>query len=368
MGFGNEKIFSTGGGPRLFYLNFMSRLLPSIAQGVISPRRSPGVTPTSPLKTPRRRLWGAAVGVWALAFFGAGVAANAQFKVVGPAPFPQKVARQKIRTLLDAVEFDNRRQTIDTLNGWVTWYRDLIDEELIAAWQRAPRTDLAEIMGPLADPAVAAGVVDVSWRQERQAAFTLAYARMLGDLMLRFEGSAKPFRDDLLGPSAAGLMLSPSETEAVCRILIDMPDIGTWRKDAVQILPRYRRAAENLLAQDVQSGDGERSYRAQLWQRYLKTNAPDATSGQPGTARRTLTPSASPAPSAPSRSSPAPGRTAPTAPAPVPLTISKGQSVEEVIKILGQPLTIADLGGKKTIYIYKDLKVTFKNEKVTEAQ
>jgi hypothetical protein len=287
--------------------------------------------------------------------------AKAQFKVVGPAPFTQKVARQKIRALLDGVEFDNRRQTIETLNGWVTWYRDLIDEELIAAWQRAPRTDLAEIMGPMADPAVAAGVVDVSWRQERQAAFTLAYAPMLGDLMLRFSDSAKPFRDDLLGPSAAGLVLSPSETEAVCRILIDMPDIGTWRKDAVQIIPRYRRVAESLLAQDVQSGDSERSYRAQLWQRYLKANAPDTTSGQPGTGRRTLTPSAS-------SPSPAPGRTAPAAPAALPATISKGQSVEQVIKILGQPLTIADLGGKKEIYIYKGLKVTFKNGKVTEAQ
>jgi hypothetical protein len=296
------------------------------------------------------------------------MAANAQFKVVGPAPFTQKVARQKIKALLDGVEFDNRRQTIETLNGWVTWYRDLIDEELIAAWQRGPRTDLAEIMGPLADPAVAAGIVDVSWRQERQAAFTLAYAPMLGDLMLRFEESAKPFRDDLLGPAAAGLALSPSETEAVCRILIDMPDIGTWRKDAVQILPRYRRVAESLLAQDVQSGDGERSYRAQLWQRYLKVNAPDAAGGQPGTGRRTLTPSASPASSASSRSSPAPGRTEPAAPAAVPQTISKGQSVEQVIKILGQPLTIADLGGKKAIYIYKDFKVTFKNGKVTEAQ
>src|SRR5580658_3248357 len=273
-----KRYFCAGVGPRLLYRNCRptrSALVPS----VVPSRRSPGVTDTRLLKTPRRRAWGATVGIWALAFFGAGMAANAQFKEVGPAPFPQKVARQKIRTLLDAVEFDNRRQTIDTLNGWVTWYRDLIDEELIAAWQRAPRTDLAEIMGPLADPAVAAGVVDVSWRQERQAAFTLAYARMLGDLMLRFEGSAKPFRDDLLGPSAAGLMLSPSETEAVCRILIDMPDIGTWRKDAVQIVPRYRGVAERLLAQDAQSGEGERSYRAQLWQRYLKANAPD-TSGQ----------------------------------------------------------------------------------------
>jgi hypothetical protein len=292
------------------------------------------------------------------AFFGAGMTASAQFKVVGPAPFTPKVARQKIRTLLDAVEFDNRRQTIETLNGWVTWYRDLIDEELVAAWQRAPRTDLAAIMGPMADPHLAAEIVDVSWRQERQAAFTLAYAPMLGDLMLRFSDSAKPFRDELLGPAASGLALSQSEAEAVCRILIDMPDIGTWRKDAVQIVPRYRRVAESLLAQDVQSGDQERSYRAQLWLRYFKANTPDTAGGQPGSGRRTLTPPPSAAPT----------RTVPAAPAAIPPTISKGQSIEQVVGILGNPRNIADLGGKKKMYIYKDLKVTFKDGKVADVQ
>ena len=44
-------------------------------------------------------------------------AAEAQFKVTGPAPYTPAVARQKIRTLLEKVDSSNRKQTVDTLTG-----------------------------------------------------------------------------------------------------------------------------------------------------------------------------------------------------------------------------------------------------------
>ncbi|HEY2015744.1 MAG TPA: hypothetical protein VGH38_19710, partial [Bryobacteraceae bacterium] len=50
-----------------------------------------------------------------------------------------------------------------------------------------------------------------------------------------------------------------------------------------------------------------------------------------------------------------------------PLTVSLGQSMDEVESILGKPRDIADLGSKK-IYVYKDLKVTFVNGKVSDVQ
>ena len=62
-------------------------------------------------------------------------AAHAQFKEIGPAPFSQAVARQRMRTLLDRVDSANRQQTIETLTGWTPWFRDILDEELIAGWQ-----------------------------------------------------------------------------------------------------------------------------------------------------------------------------------------------------------------------------------------
>jgi hypothetical protein len=50
-----------------------------------------------------------------------------------------------------------------------------------------------------------------------------------------------------------------------------------------------------------------------------------------------------------------------------PKTISLGQTTEEVVAILGQPQQIVDLGSKK-IYVYKDLKITFIDGKVTDVQ
>lgn len=50
-----------------------------------------------------------------------------------------------------------------------------------------------------------------------------------------------------------------------------------------------------------------------------------------------------------------------------PPKIQLGQSVEEVVAALGQPDKIADLGSKK-IFTYKNLKITFKDGKVVDAE
>ena len=58
---------------------------------------------------------------------------------------------------------------------------------------------------------------------------------------------------------------------------------------------------------------------------------------------------------------------APAAPAAPPATVEIGQTTDQVTAILGQPEKIINLG-TKTIYVYKDLKVTFVKGKVTDAQ
>jgi len=55
------------------------------------------------------------------------------------------------------------------------------------------------------------------------------------------------------------------------------------------------------------------------------------------------------------------------APPPQPPTIQLGQTVDQVQAVLGQPDKIVNLGAK-LIYVYKDLKVTFMNGKVADAQ
>jgi hypothetical protein len=59
----------------------------------------------------------------------------------------------------------------------------------------------------------------------------------------------------------------------------------------------------------------------------------------------------------------------PDQPAAPPATLSLGLTIDQVVAILGQPATVADLGTKK-IYTYKspNMKVTFVNGKVTDMQ
>ena len=198
-----------------------------------------------------------------------GIAANAQFKEIKEAPFPAAEAPHKIATLLEQTNPDNRNQTVSTLLGWSDWYRDILDQELITRWQGNNRANLTLVMRDLANSQVASQIVESSWRRQRAATFTLTYAPTLGDLMARYPESARPFLADLLAGQPTP-PLSPSEAEAVCRILIDMTDTGDWRANALQILPRYRQTAQRLLTQDMNGPDQEKMYRAHTWLHDLK--------------------------------------------------------------------------------------------------
>jgi hypothetical protein len=94
--------------------------------------------------------------------------------------------------------------------------------------------------------------------------------------MARYPESGQPFLSDLMASVLPEL--SPQEAETVCRILIDMPDIGAWHQSALQILPRYRSTTEQLLRQDRQGQDQEKSYRAQIWLAELRGETPGLAS------------------------------------------------------------------------------------------
>jgi hypothetical protein len=203
-------------------------------------------------------------------------ATKAQFKEIGPPPFSQAVAQQKIRELLSKVDPNNRRQTIDSLNALTPWFRNILDEELISGWQSEKRDRLTLVLEPLADTRVAAAVVEFSWRKRTESTFNPGYTPILGRLMARYPESSQPFLSDLMASKPP--QLSPQEAETVCRILVDMPDIGTWHQSALEILPHYRSAAEQLLRRDRQGDDQEKSYRAQIWLAELRGEIPGLTS------------------------------------------------------------------------------------------
>jgi hypothetical protein len=50
-----------------------------------------------------------------------------------------------------------------------------------------------------------------------------------------------------------------------------------------------------------------------------------------------------------------------------PPTIAIGQTMDQVTTAFGAPLKVAKLGAK-TIFYYKDMKVTFTNGKVTDVE
>ncbi len=73
------------------------------------------------------------------------------------------------------------------------------------------------------------------------------------------------------------------------------------------------------------------------------------------------------APANPVEASAAAGAPAAPAQAGPPVTVSQGQTIDEVTHELGQPKNVVDLGTKK-IYVYPDMKVTFKGGKVSDVQ
>jgi hypothetical protein len=93
--------------------------------------------------------------------------------------------------------------------------------------------------------------------------------------------------------------------------------------------------------------------------------APPPTEAAPAV----VTESAAPPPAPPPAPAPPPVPvTTDTSPAPAgPVTISLGQTIAEVEAINGKPDKIIDLGAKK-IYVYKDLKITFTDGKVSDVQ
>jgi hypothetical protein len=218
----------------------------------------------------------------------AGATAYGQFKEIKAAPFSPAVARLKIRALIENADAANRDQTLATLSDWLKWYRDILDEELIGCWKSDSRASVPLLMAPLADSRVAREVVEYSWHDGRAATWTLANAAMLGDLMARYPESAQPVLADLLPsamPSQAGFPLTQPEAEGLCRILLDMPDIGNWRKSALAILPRYLAVTDQLLKQDLGGTDQEKTYRALRWRADLGLDAPAVSSGRLKTRR-----------------------------------------------------------------------------------
>ena len=91
-------------------------------------------------------------------------------------------------------------------------------------------------------------------------------------------------------------------------------------------------------------------------------NSADANQGQ-----QQGGPAAPPPPPQQAAAPPPPPPPPPPAPAGPPPTIKIGESSTEVLQAMGMPLQMIDLGKKKT-YIYKNMKIIFLNDKVSDVE
>ena len=133
-------------------------------------------------------------------------------------------------------------------------------------------------------------------------------------------------------------------------------------------------------ALDVSGSDAKKKYDAYVTFKfkkgYLDETPPDQIEQtvESVMAPEEATAAADPAPAAaapPERAAPAPRAAAPPAPPPPPpapaATITIGETSTEVLQAMGMPLQMIDLGKKKT-YVYKNMKVVFLNDKVSDVQ
>jgi hypothetical protein len=96
-----------------------------------------------------------------------------------------------------------------------------------------------------------------------------------------------------------------------------------------------------------------------------KEKQPAPEGGQPEAAPPSQP--ATPPPAAAPAEAPPPPIEPPPPPPPDPAEVKEGQTIEQVVAALGQPVKKAKVG-TKNIYYYKDLKVTFINGKVKDIQ
>jgi hypothetical protein len=93
----------------------------------------------------------------------------------------------------------------------------------------------------------------------------------------------------------------------------------------------------------------------------------DQAGGNGGNAQQAAQQQGPPQRPAPVRAATPPPPAAPAAAAAPPPTITIGESSSEVLQAMGMPLQMIDLGEKKT-YVYKNMKVVFLNDKVSDVQ
>ena len=181
-------------------------------------------------------------------------------------------------------------------------------------------------------------------------------AAFAGEYLLEQTGS----RYTLL-PNGSSTILNPGGTTAECHSTID----GDWIR-VMSNLAAFTMPLWNIKIQ------GDKLYLNGTVELVRQGGSPASAPDAAQAAAPAPAPMQEIAPPPPPSDAPAPmPAIAPPPPPPaaaaVPPTISLGQTMNQVTAAFGEPLKVANLGGK-SIFYYKDMKVTFINGKVSNVE
>jgi hypothetical protein len=167
------------------------------------------------------------------------------------------------------------------------------------------------------------------------------YTAFAGEYLIEMTGQRY-----ILLPDGSCSIRNPAGTQSPCQFIVD----GDWIRVVMKI------GSTNITIGN---------FKIQGDKLYMNGTVELVRQGVPPTPAPEPTAAAPPAPPAPA---PMPVIAPPPPPADAPPpTIELGQTMDQVTTGFGQPLRIAKLG-VKTIYYYKDMKVTFTNGKVSNVE
>ena len=163
---------------------------------------------------------------------------DAQFRQIGPAPVSPAIARQQFRALLTNVTPQNRQETLKKISDLISWYRDILDEELIAAWPVAVKNRLQSIYGTRVTQ-LARICLD---RRELSQLFTRKRDAIAAEIVFGLEVEfATTLSDCLLRRTMLGLDCDQSAGDAEAAAKIGQTALGWSEQRVKEELVNYQR-------------------------------------------------------------------------------------------------------------------------------
>jgi len=237
--------------------------------------------------------------------------------------------------------------------------------------------------------AIAQNAAPVSLQEQLDAQYKLAKtSRATGEYALTDPGTVLQIQKrGIVGSSPRSMAVCPSKFEngslknanTMCVAMVGMPNIR-FLKVGEKVYPtkmEVNLAKDKIVFAIIECDscngvNDPSSYRSEVIFQFAKGSLASANAGAVEDTIGQVFSISSDDDAQQNQGEPQGGGNAQPAPAPAeaqpePQEIHLGQTIDQVVSTLGKPMKTVDLGAKQ-IYVYKDLKITFVNGKVSDVQ